>query len=208
MKKKNNLIIMIGSIMIILLMISSATAVNVVNENSKEKLETKDSIYVDPKIKLTYSHLKLLEKSFNRVEDKKDKEFLAQIINTIKQKGEVRSDKIKILAEENNIDAEAIYSGFIISKDSDGLISRCFPGALINNLFFYIGPVAWLFWKCGDWTDKYTINVKINGIHHYKNPHEGKMFGYIGYVKNSWYMNPTIDNAINLFGYGAIIIID
>ena len=213
--KKKRFVLVFGAIIITLLMISSATAININQiKNIKEKLiqkntEIEKEIYIDPNIELTNKQLPRLKLAVEKIEKPEYKELTQKIIQTIENKGIVKSGDLKNILVELNMQNTEIYSGKIIGHGEWGCSCFGFPGLLLHG---WIGPGFWVNWNAhyhepGDIID-FTVGT-LN--HHITEEHWGGGIPFIGFWRSFYRLdeqgNPR-HFSCKIFGWSPLIIID
>ena len=109
-----------GAVVVALLMVSSATAINVVQTNKmKESFESesyddKDDLYVDPNLHLTRNHLPILKRAIRNMEDDQYKEVVQRIIDLVERQGTVDSGDVRQIIDDTDARITRVhFSGFI-----------------------------------------------------------------------------------------------
>ena len=169
MKKK----LVIESIIIVSIFLlagfTSATELNVVNENSQTKLDTNNSLYIDPNIRLAKPMLTRLKLAVEKIDNPIDKKLVDRIIQTLENKGVVCSKDIKNILNDINSDYKNVYWFSIIEGNSAGM-SWCSSFPMLLSLFilhgaFWIGPALFLSWDAESYPPNHNIvDIKGNRI--------------------------------------------
>lgn len=121
----------IGAVIIVLLMVSSATAINVVQ--SETTTTQKKDVYVDPNICLTKTQLSKLQQAVQFIDDPQDKAIVEQIIKTLQENGKVNSNDIKDIVHTLNINDRSFYFGSL-NVEGKYCPGKSFPIHLIRYL--------------------------------------------------------------------------
>ena len=174
----------IGAVVIVLLLVSSATAINTTQtKNVNEAVD--DEIYVDSDIHLTRVHLAQLKESYENLKNSEYsecKEVLHQIITSIEENGEVNSNNIRNIIGNSNIQATAIHGPGSIDAHSNGA-AYTIPflrfRTLIGLLVCVGGILGWDAYNDGCMPGTEHIEVTV-GDTTYTNEHEGLAIGVFG----------------------------
>ena len=210
MYKKGKYVLVIGAVVVALLMISSACAVNVVQSNNvKSSLESESSdVYVDPNIHLSTKHLNLLKKALKQSEDPMDKQLLQSIIDHIEEKGIVKSNDISKIVNELDTGLIGIHCGFISGHGYNDGESFLFRGPIQVLLFIIEQSILLSSWQfvgiIAYWSSGGENPVRVN-LRQYDIPHQGFIIGFLGmsYCGGSpwdgiWY---------RILGFGTLILV-
>lgn len=123
----------LGTVIISLLMISSATAINVLQSDTATSM--KKNVFIDPNIFLTKDQVSKLQQAVQFIDDSKDKAIVQQIIQTLQVKGKVDSDEIKDIVCKLNIYDRSFYAGFVAAHGGAGSVGG-FPPHFLRLLIF------------------------------------------------------------------------
>jgi len=212
-------ILVLGAIAIVLLMVSSASAVNVIQSSKMKKnlrsesCITNDAVYVDPNIRLGKNKISRLEISLDYLKNNEEWDFTEEImliegiIKKIEMKGGfwVNDDDIREIIKGSSI--KAVHSGFIAGKGPG--ICGCLPGLVgsIRGRFIpFVGPRLVATWH--GWIDDYEdLRVRIRG-NEYSSEHKGTALLFTGFLMNSLDTGATGYPAeFYIFGYSPLITI-
>jgi len=184
--------IVLGAVAIILLMISTSTAVGSTN-------------YVDKNVKVGVNKLSTLEKSLQYIDNQDVRSLVQAIINEIKRDGLATSKDIQQIEEDLGI-FFPIHAGRIRSGGYGSALSV--PGLiLIITIMMRWGPAIVAYWSgevCQE-RPSFTAETYINLIKRYEGNHEGYIIGFLGYCSFGPGMNwmPTY----SVMGTAALIIV-
>jgi len=214
---KKNIVIVFGAVIITLLMVSSATAVNLSHiRNIREIRENKvinneKEVYIDPNIKLTKRYLPKLKMALDKIDKPKYKELTQKIIQTIEKKGIVRSNDLKDILIELNMENTEVYSGKINGYACCLSAAISFPGYLPGIFLFYFGPTVFLFWTAytsGCENDEIDFTIGVLG-HHITEEHSGFALAFFGYhftyIGGTWPTSPA--SWVDILGLSPVIFI-
>jgi len=176
--------ITLGATAIILLMISTSTAVGSTN-------------YVDKNVKIGVNKLSTLEKSLQYIDNQDVRNLVQSIIDEIKRDGIATSKDIQQIEEKLGI-FFPIHAGRINNWGPGDAFE--FPGFTFGQIIFMRwGPAIVVTWDCTG-SDGYT---RINLIPRYEGAHSGVIIGFLGLVcfpfPTCWYER--------VLGTGALIIV-
>lgn len=187
-----NRVVKIGSfwaVVISLLMISSATAINVVQSNTTTT--QKKDVYVEPNICLTKKYLPVLKRSEKQLQDPEYKKIVQQIVSLLEKNGKVTSDDVKNIVDSSNADIKAVYALGRINGGGTGL-AWCFPFFFLKEfpflgLFTFPLPTLIMQWEISN--NGHALNAGVyvkpllkNHFYDETNHNGGTAIGYIGFV--------------------------
>jgi len=190
MKKKGKYVLVIGAVVVVLLMVSSACAVSVVQESKAKNATENDSneIYIDPNIYLTRKHLPLLKRSIRELDDDLiSKELLQHIIDVIEIKGEINSNEIRDIIQYSDVELAGVHGPGFIFGHGPGT-AWGFPFTILRIAFRILtAPIPSLImgWEADNSQGGHVppnsrdINVKLRSKV-YDGNHRGFAIGYIG----------------------------
>lgn len=177
-----------GAVVISLLMISSATAINVIE--TRRPVSSNKQVYIDPNICLTRGQVSKLQQAIPYISDRQDKAIVQEIIQRIQIKGKVDSQDISNIVYKLNIYDRSFYTGFVSASGGAGLVGG-FPIHFIRALIFFIFAMGGSFGTIlvGSWNviggTHNVPNCEINGrTIFYSQPNKGLAllgFGIWGY---------------------------
>jgi len=212
--KKKRIVLIFGAILTTLLMISSATAVNInqtqnIKVNTKNKnTENKNEMYVDPSIELTKKDLPKLKLAVERIEKPLYKEFTKEIIKTIEDKGILKSDGVKEILIELGMQNSEVHSGKIIGHAEWS--SMCFGFPFIPLFNFWIGPSLFILWNADIFDSEdvidYTVGVLNKRI---TVDHEGFGIPFTGFWSHGIYFKGQYPDGFTsrVIGRSSLIVI-
>lgn len=193
-----------GAVVIVLLLISGASAVNVVKESKiNDMIENqRNNVFIDPNIKLTKFSLPLLRKAIKQNTDQEDNIFLENLITLLEKNGKITSFDIKNIIKNEKLHYRGIYgfSRIRTLNSSDGYADSI-PGYLLTALIGYFGPALIVRYGTGV-SDEYGWHVEINNQK--VNVGNGLILGWIGYVYSS--IDGKLNKYFGLNGFGLLII--
>ena len=198
-----------GAAVVALLMVSSATAINMnKTENNNESLENKNStndneIYVDPNIKLTKAQLPKLKQAYEKIEDPEYKELTLKIIQKLETQEIVKSDDLKDILIELNMQNTEIHTGKIVG--SACCYSHMIGFPVIPLFMFWIGPGLFIQWSA----DGDEININIGALsHHITGKHHGFALAFVGFWHSCWWGSPFPEGEeFSVFGWSPLIVV-
>jgi hypothetical protein len=202
MQKKKYWLVL-GAVVAVVLMVSSASAVSVVQSHYKNN-NVKDKPYVDPNICLTKKQLPLLKKAVTEIRDPTDQKIVRSIIDAIEEKGIVRQSEIKEIVSNLNANILGIHCGFVHGNgDGDAFLIR----GPIQLLIFFVEQAILLasyhalgivvFWHS---LDPVRVNLRV-----YNEETYGTIIGYLGFEWSGG--NPWNGVFYGITGFGALIIV-
>jgi len=221
--KKKRIVLIFGAIILTLLMISTATAVNITQtQNIKEitkkteDKETKKEMYIDPNIKITKKDLLKLKVIAKTIKDQRYKELTKNIIQTIEKKGTLYSNDIRVILNDLNMLNTEVYSGPINGIAQCASLMVGIPGTIIG-LGNWIGPGLFVAWQAYEQGNHYTKDYdKVDftfgwqGKHITEN-HDGFAITFIGIWSNALFPISYYNyycSSINILGLSQIIFIN
>lgn len=211
---KKSYIMVFGAIIITLLMISSATALNITQfKNLKEKIknqnsETEKERYIDPNIKLSKKDLPKLILIVKTIKDPKYKELTRKIILNIEKKGILNSNDLREILDELDMKNTEVFSGPIKGDARWCGYLHSFPGFFFDNWF---GLCLWLSWSAAEFLPGDELEYWVGWQnHHITEDHNGCAFSFFGYrERDIRYENGYPKDYRNLInGVASLIIID
>lgn len=222
MKKKGKYVLVIGAVVVVMLMVSSACAVNVVSNKiiATEKTTSKYNIKYPPNLieeideerYITKNAIPYLLLSFIFEGDLEWKQTFFQIIQIVHKKGAVNKDNIKNILEQNNLGIWDIYIGTSVETPStSGGYIFSMPGLVRILLGGYIskgGIVTWRAIRTNRWfpTVYYDPEVKVgNSLYDYA--HVGRAIGFFGLMSSTTILNPIEGGKFTLTGFSLVVFV-
>ncbi len=212
-RKKYGLIF--GAVIVTVLLISSTTAINVVQLNVKES----NDVYVDPNIHLTRKHLPLLIRTERQIEDLDYKKIVQEIIDVIKNNMKADSYDIQEIIEDYDLDVSEVYAPALITTGGSDCAGFAFtiPGGLLlmavtsllsfGGLYFQIGIGGIMSWEASkENSPHYGIHIEING-NSYTTSHEGFSIGFFGTISGHVQQHPWDDDYFEMIGLALLVFI-
>lgn len=205
MKNNKKILIVLGSVVMVLLMVSSSTAVNAAQKNKVRNVMMDTGHIFNQNIYLTRTKLPLLKIAQKQMGDYEFKNSLSHIIETIETKGHIGSTEI------NNIlgSSGGIYSGKVdFYATFQGRVGG-FPGALIDRIIgIYVGP--WFYVTWGAKSGCFVISAEYGGLmgDSYNGvPHDGIAFGGFGEWSYHYYDDGVWNFDAEINGFSPLIIV-
>ncbi len=185
--------LLFGVILITLLMLSTATAVQIKGTKSNGDQEKNNDIYLGD-IYISKKNLPIFEKAVYQIKDETNRNIVLKTIEKLKTQGEVDTEGMSEILDELKVNDRSIYSGFIHAK---GGSPNCwaFP-------FYWAGVV--MSWSYSDHPSNDPV-CKINGRTVKSGPNSGIGIGGIGGWMNG-YWNGQVDGSCS--GLFALIIVE
>ena len=194
--------IVFEAVAIVLLMVSSATAVTMSQSNESTKSGTTVGSYesrVDPNIYLTKEKVPILIEELQYIDNPEVSALVKEIINTINEKGYVNSNDIKSI--ENKLGTHLIVGTGFVSAGGSGRAVSVFPGFFLSQIF-YAGPSVFVSWEgLSGFNTPTSTRINFRTI---DGDQWGCAIGFAGYVGNGIFCGVPY---YGLMGVGALIIV-
>lgn len=202
MRKKKYWLVF-GAATISILMMSSVSAVSVIQSHYKND-NVKEKPYIDPNICMTKKQLPILKKAVTEIKNPTNQKIVQSIIDTIEKKGMVRQSEITEIVSNLDANILGIHCGFVHGNgEGDAYLFR----GPIQLLLFFIEQTILLasyhalgivvFWHS---LDPVRVNLRV-----YNEETNGIIIGYLGF---EWSGGDPWDGVFyGMTGFGALIIV-
>jgi len=171
--KKKRCVVIFGTVIIMFLMVSNVTAINV-NENKFEreivenkKADISDEIHVDPNIKLTRKHLPKLKFAIEQIDNIDYKLILQKSVEIIEKQDYLNSEDIEEILIELSLKDIEVHTGKIFGLSSGLTFIFSWPYLVSPTLAFWMGPAFYVTWGSDEDGDFIVgiLQFEITGVH-------------------------------------------